>query len=174
MIHQMVQSIDLKKLKVEKFEEKYAKDILNIYFESYRKIYRCRYSEDVIKIEKSIYGESYSYLNEENLLNSIKKGLNILVCLYNNKIIAFVSFWFWDKKTVYIDEFHVKKDYRGLGIGSWFLRKLEEILRSKGVRKIILDSYIKSVEFFHKQGYRPTGKRFGEYVRLKKLIDFTT
>ena len=127
--------VDFNKLRIENFRPELAKEILDIYIESYKELYNYESVDSVVRRELRIYGRDYPYLNTENLVKCAKDWLNVLVCKYNNKVIAFVSFVFWSEGVAYIDEFHVKKEYRRRGIGSWFLRKVEDLLKSKGVKK---------------------------------------
>ena len=172
MIPQKDQNTRYYRLIVRRFKENFASYVLDIYYDSYIEIYRVKSREDVQKIELEMYGASYPYLSEDNLINTWKAGiLEIYIGVLDNIITAFASIIPWSKNKVYIDEFHVRKEFRGRGIGKLFLKKLENVLSRKHINKIVLDAHINSVGFFKKMGYRESEKTYGNYVRLYKVLN---
>jgi aminoglycoside 6'-N-acetyltransferase I len=55
----------------------------------------------------------------------------------------------------YIREFCVSRDYQGKGVGSLFLRKIEECLKADGIRSIILSTDVDTPAygFYQKNGF---------------------
>lgn len=61
----------------------------------------------------------------------------------------------------------VSEELRGSGVGSQLLKKLESVVKAKGCRKIILDTYsFQAPEFYAKQGYE-------EYQSIEGYSDGT-
>lgn len=59
----------------------------------------------------------------------------------------------------YIDEFCVSYDIQGKGIGSWFIKAIEEDIKGKGVDGIILNTEkdYPSKIFYEKNGFKQLG-----------------
>lgn len=81
------------------------------------------------------------------------------VAMLNDKIVA-LSIGMkkpWIKgMEYYIDEFCVSYDMQGKGIGSWFIREIEEGIKKQGMNGIILNTekdYL-SHKFYEKNGFQ--------------------
>jgi Acetyltransferases len=59
----------------------------------------------------------------------------------------------------YIDEFCVSNEMQGRGIGSWFLRAIEEDIKKQGMNAIILNTEkdYPSHKFYEKNGFKTLG-----------------
>jgi len=78
-----------------------------------------------------------------------------------------------------LDMIAVNRLFRGKGIGSKMLRKVEEIAVSLGKRGIILEALESAVDFYRKNGFEFShvriDKEFGSlYVMLKELRPLAT
>lgn len=69
----------------------------------------------------------------------IKKEINILVAVIDNKIIGAIRYTFPDEKTVYFSRLVVLKDYRRQGIAKELIQQIETIAKQSGVDKVELD-----------------------------------
>jgi ribosomal protein S18 acetylase RimI-like enzyme len=157
-------------LKWKNLSEEDLKEVLNIYLEAYQDLYELD-KKKVIEREKELYGKDYKFLSLENLKRALENSYNLLVLfMFENKIIGFSFVRFWYGNTAYIEEFHIKREFRRKCFGTAFLKKLEEFLKSKGIKKTIADAHEKSVEFWIKNGYTKTNKRYWEYLRLVKKL----
>ena len=68
-------------------------------------------------------------------------------------LIAGVSATLWGG-CLEIDFIWVSENLRGSGVGTQLLKRLENVVKAKGCRKIILDTYsFQAPEFYARQGY---------------------
>ncbi len=68
--------------------------------------------------------------------------------------LGFVKHWFSGTEYV-IDEFCVKKEKQGLGVGSFFMAEIEKVIKEKGLVHIFLqtDSEVPAYNFYKKNGF---------------------
>lgn len=69
----------------------------------------------------------------------IKKEINILVAVMDDKIIGAIRYTFPDNKTTYFSRLVVLKDYRGQGIAKKLIQQVETIAKQSGANKVELD-----------------------------------
>jgi GNAT superfamily N-acetyltransferase len=157
-------------LKWENLSEKELKEVLTIYMEAYQDLYELD-EKNVVEREKELYGSEYKFLSLENLKKALESEYNLLILFkFENKTVGFSFVQFWRGNVVYIEEFHIKRMFRRRGFGGLFLKKVEEFLKLRGIKKLIVDAHEKSVEFWVKNGYIKTNKRYWEYLRLFKKL----
>ncbi len=65
-----------------------------------------------------------------------------------------------DDRAAKLRQMAVDEPRRGLGAGSFLIRGVEEILRSRGVQRIEMDARDTAVAFYRKLGYRTHGDQF--------------
>jgi GNAT superfamily N-acetyltransferase len=60
----------------------------------------------------------------------------------------------------YIDEFCVNYEMQGRGIGSWFIKAIEEDIKKQGMNAMILNTErdYPSQKFYEKNGFKPLGE----------------
>ncbi|XP_030010948.1 diamine acetyltransferase 1 [Sphaeramia orbicularis] len=74
-------------------------------------------------------------------------------------VIGFAMYYFtydpWIGKLLYLEDFYVMQDYRGLGIGSQILKVLSETAvrtRCSSMHFIVAENNTKSIEFYKRRG----------------------
>ncbi|KAM3600998.1 uncharacterized protein V6R79_005810 [Siganus canaliculatus] len=74
-------------------------------------------------------------------------------------VIAFAMYYFtydpWIGKLLYLEDFYVMEEYRGLGIGSQILKILSETAvktRCSGMHFLVAENNTKSIEFYKRRG----------------------
>lgn len=74
-------------------------------------------------------------------------------------VIAFAMYYFtydpWIGKLLYLEDFYVMQDFRGLGIGSQILKVLSETAvktRCSGMHFLVVENNTKSIEFYKRRG----------------------
>lgn len=75
-----------------------------------------------------------------NRLN--KRGIFILVAMFNGKPCGYGDGEIRDDGTFYLARLAVAKSFRGMGIGGTILSKIEDIARSHGCHKIVLETLV--------------------------------
>ncbi len=103
-------------------------------------------------------------LLEYRLEDGEKSGIDFLIAEDNGKVIGYISSSFNDCtiSTHHLYWFAVHGDYRGKGVGSVLLARLEESIVAKGGKKIVLETsgreiYNPTRAFYLKKGYKETG-----------------
>ena len=71
---------------------------------------------------------------------------------------------------VYLDEIHIRKEFRGKGYGTLLLKYIEEELKKENIKKIVLDANPESIRFYKKNVFVMTNIRFGEWIRMEKVL----
>jgi GNAT superfamily N-acetyltransferase len=101
--------------------------------------------------------------SREKVINFFKnhlryKGHLCYMVILDNKVIALClgmkKPWI-DGIEYYIDEFCVKYDLQGRGIGSWFIQKVEEDIKKHGMTGMLLNTQrgYPSQKFYEKNGF---------------------
>uniref|UniRef100_A0A8D0AZU3 Diamine acetyltransferase 1 n=1 Tax=Sander lucioperca TaxID=283035 RepID=A0A8D0AZU3_SANLU len=77
----------------------------------------------------------------------------------NPKVVGFVMYYFtydpWVGKQLYLEEFYVMDQYRGLGIGSELLRHISDLAmktRCTGMMFVVAENNEPSVQFYKRRG----------------------
>mgnify|MGYP001772694662 CR=1 FL=1 len=109
-----------------------------------------------------IYEENSEYLDPEDgrwiesIISSRSRRVRIYVLRNGEEIIGF-ALVYKKRELAYIDAIAVKREFRGRGAGTYFLRSLEDILRREGVERIFLTvkhSNMRALTFYLKNMYR--------------------
>lgn len=115
---------------------------------------------------KDFYDIDYYYRNGEFYL-LIDDNENIIgTCAYVEK----------DPQTAELKRFRIKKDLRGKGLGKDFLAYMENKLKDKGFKTLVLNTSImreSTLKFYEKMGFEVTDKEpFGDIqlVYFKKQL----
>lgn len=96
----------------------------------------------------------------ETIINDEKIG-NILVCSYENRVVAMVNFLYsfstaLGSRVVILEDMIVSNEYRDKNIGSKLLEFAKEFAKSKGIERITLltdDDNFKAHKFYEKNGF---------------------
>lgn len=97
----------------------------------------------------------------ETIINDEKIG-NILVCSYENRVVAMVNFLYsfstaLGSRVVILEDMIVSNEYRDKNIGSKLLEFAKEFAKSKGIERITLltdDDNFKAHKFYEKNGFK--------------------
>ena len=87
-----------------------------------------------------------------------------LICMSIGKI----NHW-WEGTNYNIEELCVSPSYQGQGLGSGFLRLIEDLVRERGLAGIFLqtDSDKPSYHFYHKNGFKDLDKHVSLYKSVR-------
>lgn len=124
-------------------------------------IYTDEKSNDFIKLANdlnnyyiSLFGDIALEYQKYNLLNET----HYVYLVYKNSIaVGCGSFKIFDDMTVEMKRFFIEEKYRGLGLGSSIMKKLERLAKEKGYKKSILSTgldMIDSINFYKKLNYK--------------------
>ncbi|MDY3204666.1 MAG: GNAT family N-acetyltransferase [Arcobacter sp.] len=97
----------------------------------------------------------------ETIINDEKIG-NILVCTYENRVVAMVNLLYsfstaLGSRVVILEDMIVSNEYRDKNIGSKLLEFAKEFAKSKGIERITLltdDDNFKAHKFYEKNGFK--------------------
>ena len=76
---------------------------------------------------------------------------DVYIAKQQGKIVGVISLLPVDKQTIEIKNIAISPAYQGKGLGSWILKKAEEIARKGGYITIIVGT--KQIQFYEKNGY---------------------
>ena len=82
----------------------------------------------------------------------------------NNHLIACVTVMPLDKHTAKIRQMAVAASYRKTGLGTQFMRQVEQILHAKGFGRIEMHARKTAIGFYEKLGYTIEGDEFLGFV----------
>jgi len=99
-----------------------------------------------------------------------------LVAFYYRKIVGVGRAHLLDNKKGQIRYMAVREGFRGQGIGKKILKKLENKLKEKGVKKVILNARENALKFYEKAGYKIIKQGhtlFGsvKHFKMEKLME---
>lgn len=99
--------------------------------------------------EQLVYGETYAdQMRTENAASLLHNGSTVYLALFENQIVGDVTAWFFGEY-VEIDDFHVRKDFRGRGIGTMLQ---QSALKERS--KVILIAEEENLAMYQHQGYQ--------------------
>jgi ribosomal protein S18 acetylase RimI-like enzyme len=150
--------VDLKLLKencvkIRKAQGNEIQEIHKVLLESF-KPYKKYYTEEAYKATVISPGEI-----EKRLRN---KNTEVLVAIYNNKIVGTASIKIKGKRELYISSMAVIPSLQGKGIGWRILEEINRLAKQKYCRIISLESsepLKKAVNVYEKFKFRRTGKK---------------
>ena len=100
---------------------------------------------------------------------------NYLIKDKNDELIGGVNFWI-SFGTAYVKDIWIREDYRGQGIASDLMRRVEAFARKKGAVYVALETMeFEGPEFYRKIGYKQEHERkriygtYSQYSFIKKL-----
>jgi len=143
----MNESIDQKKLIVKSPEtwEEFEK-----YCDLRWRILRAPWNRPKLNLEDEISDES----------------IKLIACDENGKIIGTGRARFNSSTEAEIKSMAVEESFRGKGIGSLIISKLERKIKESEARKIVINSRDKAVDFYEKHGYKVTGESYNLYGEI--------
>mgnify|MGYP001619701790 CR=1 FL=1 len=129
---------------------------------------------------ESFSGQPYNEIwTKEKALNKIKilsKYCDFFVLEINNKVGGFMilnPFKWYSGKTVEGEEFAIKKEFRGKGLGKTFLEEIEKIYKKRGFKSFIFISHKNPgpAKYYKKLGYKETklNSLFEKKLKWKKV-----
>jgi GNAT superfamily N-acetyltransferase len=148
---------------IRKFKDSDAKELSNLLFNSFLKINRQDYSDDVIK---TLCSKNTS----DDLINNSKKRV-ILVALDDaeNKIVGTGSI-----ENDYIIGISTHHEYQKKGIGKKILIELEKIAKKNSINILKLHSSPSAYGFYKKQGFdevkKVYSKKYGYNIFMIKRL----
>jgi predicted GNAT family N-acyltransferase len=96
-----------------------------------------------------------------------------VVAKKDNKIIG-TGRYVAEETKARIGRMAVDKEYRGKGVGTGVLKKLEEVASSQGLKESYLHSQLHARDFYLKHGYVERGEEFDEagiaHIEMYKLL----
>lgn len=142
---------------IARIEKHMINDCVDLFTETFTKepwndVYESR--EQVVKFISNHYNNNY-FLGYAALLDNKVVALSI----------GMKKPWI-EGFEYYIDEFCVSYEMQGRGIGTWFIKAIEEDIKKQGLNAIILNTEINkpSYKFYEKNGF----KTFSDLIILVK------
>ena len=126
-------------------------------------------NDELFRLRESvfIFEQHFPYEIDERDNESTHVGL------YNERELVGVARYFPidDAKNQYIvGRFAIRSDYRGIGLGRFLIRDIENHLKELGAKEIIIHSQSEALEFYKKCGYIEVGDPFIEEGHLHQLV----
>lgn len=132
---------------IARIEKHMINDCVDLFIETFTKepwndVYESR--EQVVKFISNHYNNNY-FLGYAALLDNKVVALSI----------GMKKPWI-EGFEYYIDEFCVSYEMQGRGIGTWFIKAIEEDIKKQGLNAIILNTEINkpSYKFYEKNGFK--------------------
>jgi len=93
--------------------------------------------------------------------------IDVLVAIYDNKIVGTASIEMGKKENLHIRSMAVRPDYQGKGIGWRVLREINGLAKKGHSNTITLECFeplMKAVSLYENFGFRRTGRKRNLYV----------
>ena len=142
-----------------------ARDIKSVHYHAWTTNYRGYAPDeylDSMKFDNKSIQEMTNYMKEDEFF----------VAEENGRVIGFTELKYPDDKTVEIGGLYVHPDFQKQGAGSSLVKKVCQMKKSKGYKKLILWT-IKdgpSIGFYMKQGLKPSDvpeKKMGPFIAIR-------
>ncbi len=108
----------------------------------------------------------------ENRINA--QETDVLVAIYDNKIVGTASITMENKGNLHIRSMAVKPDYQGKGIGWRVLQEINQLAKKRQCNTITLECFkplTKAISLYEKFGFRKTGRISYLYgIRIFEMI----
>lgn len=114
-------------------------------------------------------GEDHAFYAQFNKSNLLK---NALICYENEIPVAIGAYKEYDSETVEIKRMFTLPEYRGKGIASRILTKLELWAKEENYRIAILETgflQVDAIELYKKLGYEII-ENFGQYIGIENSV----
>ena len=138
------------------------------YLPQLAELYRSAFNGEPWKDDWSDTDQLYEYIKD---VSGYFQGVNYGL-LIDGKLSALslgtIRHW-WEGTNYNIEEFCVDPNIQGKGVGSRFMRLIEEDIKKQGIAGIFLqtDSDKPSYGFYHKNGYNDLGKHVSLYKSVR-------
>lgn len=116
------------------------------------------------------FNEKWTNENAIKKIRKYNKDGEIIVAIENKKVLGFIIYRYliWDKSPrFFIDELGVKREYRGRGIATYLIKKVEENAKKKRVNVIELVANKRSNAF---QLYKRISYQGTDAVLMEKRL----
>jgi putative acetyltransferase len=147
-------------MQIIKYEEKYKKEIPELFNNTIHKTCNEDYTNEQLKAWANL---DIDYKTWEERLDKTKPYLAIK----DKKLVGFVEFY-----DDYIDCFYVHFEYQGKGVGKMLLNHVLKLAKKNKIKKLKVDASITAKLFFEKFGFKELKKN-----RVKRagheLINFS-
>lgn len=90
----------------------------------------------------------------------IDKKMDMYGAFVGGQLIGTVFLLHKDEKTVQIKTLAIYEKFRGIGLGHYLMKFIEEVAKEKGYKKAYLTGREYAENFYKGLGYRPMGKPF--------------
>lgn len=123
-------------------------------------------------IREEVFVKEQGFLNEFDETDSIAVHVVFYV---EDKPAAVCRFYPGEGEGEYIvGRIAVRKDYRGRNLGRYIMQTLEEIISSRGGRRIVLSAQVRVRGFYEKSGYTALGEpyldEYCEHIHMEKEL----
>ena len=138
------------------------------YLPQLAELYRSAFNGEPWKDDWSDTDQLYEYIKD---VSGYFQGVNYGL-LIDGKLSALslgtIRHW-WEGTNYNIEEFCVDPNIQGKGVGSRFMKLIEEDIKKQGIAGIFLqtDSDKPSYGFYHKNGYNDLGKHVSLYKSVR-------
>lgn len=128
---------------IRSYEQKDARQIVRLYYETIRSVNRADYSQEQV--------EAWAPdIPDAAVWHRRMASHKTLVAEENNEIIGFAEL----EEGGCVDTFFVRRDAVGRGVGRRLYMAVEKEARSRGIEKIFTEASITARPFFERQGFR--------------------
>ncbi|MFA5070814.1 MAG: GNAT family N-acetyltransferase [Candidatus Pacearchaeota archaeon] len=122
-------------------------------------------SEKFVRLQKEEFPNLNSMLQKKYFMKKIKEG-TLLILEDKKNYIGHISFGVYKSPPfghgIFLEEFAIKKEFQGKGLGSYLLKEIEKYCKNKRIDIIYLgtedSNKNKAINFYKKQGYQVVGR----------------
>ena len=137
-----------KPIQIRLFQPKDAKRIIQLHYNAVHKIASKDYKPEIL----NDWSPPFSFERVKKFVENQSKGKEVtMVAEINRRIVGFGVIV---PKENEVRAIYVSPQVKRKGIGSTLLRKLEELAKEKGIKKLRLESSVTAEKFYQKNGYK--------------------
>lgn len=129
--------------------------------------------EEAFKVRKAVFVEEQKVPESMERDEFDEQAHHLLV--FDNNIPIATGRLFYNGKYLKLGRICVLKQYRGMDIGRYLMKRLLEKAESEGIKKLYLDSQVSAIGFYRIFGFSEFGDVFDdagiEHVPMVKLYD---
>ena len=137
-------------------------------------------SDDLIKIfklriEVFTFEQNCPIEEEFDFYDNLNSGSTQFIVEKNSECIGTARITYYTMDKIKIERVCIKKDKRGLNVGSELMKRMHNKLINKKVRIVEISAQISAINFYKKLGYIEEGDKYIEagieHIKMKKKLN---
>lgn len=126
---------------------------------------------ELLAVRKAVFMEEQKFTYDEDGMDAL--SYHLAVCDEKGRVLGAARIY-KEQDAYHAGRICVLKDFRGLGLGAYIMKQIEDKAASLGGKKVVLGAQMQASGFYKKMGYTPVGHPYFEesceHINMMKLL----